>query len=193
MKYFKQGNFLFGLVYFIWRGFNKGTAFLSTIFYRFVINQCAKNVTFGKDVYIDNIKNIEIMENSSLGNHVYLHSELEMQKLIIDRSVQISDNVSIDYSGGVTIGNHTLISSHVLIISHDHGLDPHSIPKGCSLNIGKNVWIGAHSIILPAVGTIGKGAIIGMGSLVTKPVAAYTIVAGNPARLIRQIDLENAE
>lgn len=52
------------------------------------------------------------------------------------------------------------------------------------VNIGHDVWIGAQAIIMPGV-TIGDGAIIGAGAIVTKDVAAYQIVAGNPARPIR--------
>jgi acetyltransferase-like isoleucine patch superfamily enzyme len=50
-----------------------------------------------------------------------------------------------------------------------------------------NVWIGAGSIILPNV-RIGKNSVVGAGSVVTKDVAAYSVVAGNPAKLIRMLN-----
>lgn len=53
------------------------------------------------------------------------------------------------------------------------------------LEIGHDVWIGANAIILPGVSRIGNGAVIGAGSVVTKDVGPYEIVAGNPARAIR--------
>lgn len=53
------------------------------------------------------------------------------------------------------------------------------------LNIGNDVWIGANAIILPSVNTIGNGAVIGAGAVVTKDVAPYTVVAGNPAKIIK--------
>ena len=56
--------------------------------------------------------------------------------------------------------------------------------------IEDDAWIGAGAIILPGV-TIHKGAIVGAGSVVTKDVPPYSIVAGNPARVIRQIDIED--
>lgn len=55
-----------------------------------------------------------------------------------------------------------------------------------SVIIGNDVWIGCMSIILPGV-TIGEGAIVGAGSVVSKDVSPYTIVAGNPAKIIREI------
>jgi acetyltransferase-like isoleucine patch superfamily enzyme len=56
--------------------------------------------------------------------------------------------------------------------------------------IGNDVWVGAKSIILPGI-TIGDGTVIGAGSVVTKNVLPYTIVAGNPARIIRKRFSEN--
>jgi acetyltransferase-like isoleucine patch superfamily enzyme len=53
-----------------------------------------------------------------------------------------------------------------------------------SIAIEDDVWIGANAVILPGV-TIGRGAVIGAGSVVTKDVAPYTICAGNPARVMR--------
>ena len=56
------------------------------------------------------------------------------------------------------------------------------------VRINDRAWLGFNSIILKGV-TIGEGAIIGAGSVVTKDVPAYTIVAGNPARIIQEIPL----
>ena len=56
--------------------------------------------------------------------------------------------------------------------------------------IGKNVWIGSDCTILPGV-TIGDGAIIGAGSVVTKSIPANTIAVGNPARVIKEIEVNN--
>jgi serine acetyltransferase len=53
------------------------------------------------------------------------------------------------------------------------------------LNIGHDVWIGASSIILPSVKIIGNGSIIGAGTIVNKDVLPYSIIIGNPAKLIR--------
>lgn len=60
-----------------------------------------------------------------------------------------------------------------------------------NLKIGNDVWIGQNTVILPSCRNIGNGAVIGAGSIVTKDVPAYSVVAGNPAKTIRmRFDLE---
>ena len=53
--------------------------------------------------------------------------------------------------------------------------------------VGAKAWIGTNAVTLPGV-SIGEGAVVGAGSVVTKPVEAYTVVAGNPARVIRRVE-----
>ncbi len=103
--------------------------------------------------------------------------------------LRIGDRVSINAFvhiwalGGVTIGDDTLIASHVAITSLTH--DPHAELFSASSQarpvvIGRNVWIGTHAVILPGV-TIGDGAIIGAGAVVIRDVAPKSMVVGVPA------------
>lgn len=88
----------------------------------------------------------------------------------------------------ISIGNNCAIAGDVLIQDTDYHpiLDSNGLEKPVSkpIHIGNKVWIGAKSIILKGV-TIGDGAIIAAGSVVTKDVAPYTLVGGNPAKVIR--------
>lgn len=104
----------------------------------------------------------------------------------------------------ISIGKRVLISHNVNIFDNDtHPLNPvarHQHFKSIissgqprkvdlleqAVEIGDDAWIGCMSIILKGV-TIGQGAIIGAGSVVTQDVPAFTIVAGNPARVIREL------
>ena len=115
-----------------------------------------------------------------------------------DSTIKIGDNVSIasfsllDYSGHLSIGDYCTISEGVKIYTHTHKLTETTleIKKAeiirNALDIGKYVWIGANRIILPSVTKIGDGAVIGAGSVVTKNINDFEIVAGNPAKKISQ-------
>lgn len=92
----------------------------------------------------------------------------------------------------VKIGNQVLIASNVLISNENHGIDPESdLPymdqplTAKSVEIGDGCWIGEKACILPGV-TIGKMSVIGAGSVVTRDVPPYSVVAGSPARVIKQ-------
>ena len=91
--------------------------------------------------------------------------------------------------GGITVGNDVFIGPKVNLITINHDVDPdnRSATYGRPIVIEDKVWIGINSTILPGV-RIGYGAIVGAGSVVTKDVPAMTIVAGNPARIIKTIE-----
>ena len=116
-------------------------------------------------------------------------------KIIIGNNVGISGS-TINATTSITIGDNTIIGSGCLITdtdSHPIYAAERNLPdwpkytKSKPIVIGKNVFIGARSIMLKGV-TIGDGAVVGAGSVVTKDVPANTIVAGNPARVIKTID-----
>lgn len=84
----------------------------------------------------------------------------------------------------LTIGNHVDIASEVMIFTSEHDLDsPTWAAREESVTIADYVFIGPRSIILPGV-TIGRGAVVAAGAVVTKDVAPLTIVAGVPAKPI---------
>ena len=91
--------------------------------------------------------------------------------------------------GGITIGNGVFIGpkSNLITINHDPNPDNRSATYGRPIVIEDKVWIGINSTILPGV-KIGYGAIVGAQSVVTHDVPPMTIVAGNPARVIKKID-----
>ena len=92
--------------------------------------------------------------------------------------------------GGIGIGNDVFIGPKVNLITINHDVNPdnRSATYGRRIVIEDKVWIGINSTILPGV-IIGYGAIVGAGSVVTKNVEPMTIVAGNPARVIKKIEL----
>lgn len=111
-------------------------------------------------------------------------------KLRIGNNVSINRRCTINAGGGVTIGDNTLIGPGVVIYSQNHRYEKRDLlinSQGYvlkSVTIEDNVWIAANSIILPGV-TIGRGSVIGSGSVVTRDVPSYSVVAGSPAKVIR--------
>jgi len=94
----------------------------------------------------------------------------------------------------ITFGDNCLLGPNVAIYSAGHPVHPDSrnslYEYGIDVNIGNNVWIGGNSVICAGV-TIGDCCVIGAGSVVTKDIPAWTIAAGNPAKVIRKITEED--
>ena len=108
------------------------------------------------------------------------------EKLSVGNYVDIAEFVVIRAGGGVEIGNNVLIASGVVITSQGH---PTPYPRWSRVSsepvsIGNEVWFGANCVILPGV-TIGDGAVIGAGAVVTRDVPAESLVAGVPAKVIK--------
>ncbi|MBN2445608.1 MAG: acetyltransferase [Phycisphaerae bacterium] len=100
--------------------------------------------------------------------------------------------VNCQVYGEVRIGNDVMMGPDTLILTMNHRFDRLDVPMRLQghaapepVTIRDDVWIGTRVIILPGV-TIGRGAVIGAGAIVTKDVPEYAIVGGNPARVIRQ-------
>lgn len=103
----------------------------------------------------------------------------------IDSTVELSMSAKLDttFPAGIHIGAHTHVAYGAYVLAHDRtrGLYLHT-------RIGKNCFIGSHSIIMPGV-CIGDNSIVGAGAVVTKDVPPSSVVAGNPAKVIRS-DIE---
>ena len=95
--------------------------------------------------------------------------------------------------GGIYIGDGTLIGHNVVLATLNHAKSPseRSSMIPAPIHIGKDVWIGSNATVLPGV-TIGDGAIIAAGAVVTKNVPERTIVGGVPATVIRTIEEEQS-
>ena len=105
----------------------------------------------------------------------------------IGKGVVIMYNCLMMAAGTITIEDDVQVAANVQLISNNHDIHDRKILVCKPVVLKKNCWIGAGASILPSV-TVGENAIVGAGSVVTKDVEANTIVAGNPAKLIKRID-----
>ena len=120
-------------------------------------------------------------------------------KIDYGTNLRLGENVFVNFNAVfldtclISIGSRTLVGPNVSFFSATHPLDPiirrgtQGPEMGKEIHIGEDCWLGGNVVILPGV-TIGRGSVVGAGSVVTKSVPEFTVVAGNPAKIIRKIE-----
>lgn len=107
----------------------------------------------------------------------------------LGKGTYINVNCNFIDDGKITIGDAVLFGPAVTIATVGHPINPamRSYMYCDHVSIGNNCWIGANSVICPGV-TIGENTVIGAGSVVTKDIPANCVAAGNPCKVIREIN-----
>ena len=148
-----------------------------------------ENLIFEKGVLVFHPENITLGNNIYIGHNTILKGYYKNQMHIGDNT-WIGQNCFFHSAGNINIGKAVGIGPYVKILTsfHDDGdIDKpvlyHSLSFK-SVEIGDGSDIGTGAMIMPGV-KIGEGAIVGAGSVVTKDVPAYAVVAGVPAKLLR--------
>ncbi len=145
-------------------------------------------------VYVNSWKNITVGAHSRIMRNTVLAvaSRDRRSAIKIGNNTYIGENNNLRAADGVIeIGNNCMISQGVTIVTSNHltkiqhpmAQQPWGSKNG-RVVIEDDVWIGANSVILPDV-IIHTGAVVAAGSIVTKDVTEYTIVAGNPAKILK--------
>ena len=107
----------------------------------------------------------------------------------VGKNVFFNSGCRFQDQGGITIGDGVLIGHNVVLATLNHGINikKRRVLYPAPIVISNNVWIGANSTVVPGV-TIGEGAVIAAGAVVTRDVPANVIVCGIPAKIIRKIE-----
>ena len=127
---------------------------------------------------------------NSLGENTVVNNQLTV---VVPKNVKIGNDVAVMNgalmmaAGGITIEDKVLIAANVKLISNNHDPYERDVLLCKPILIKKGAWIGAGSTILPGV-TVGKYAIVGSDSVVTKDVPDYAVVVGTPAKIIKYLD-----
>ena len=149
------------------------------------------NVTFGGKVYIRIRKNGKLI----LGNEVKTGPEVWLvtaknSEFRVDENTVLGSYTIINGGHGVTIGSNCLFAAFIYINTSDHRINRNELVQkqgfhGTPLRIGDDVFIGGHTFISERVNKLGRGSVIGAGSIVLEDVPAYKIAIGNPAKVVK--------
>jgi acetyltransferase-like isoleucine patch superfamily enzyme len=155
------------------------------------------SISYRAMIDIEPSTHVEFGKGSSVGAGTVIVSQGYDRRikteLRVGRNTYIGENNNIRVADApVIIGDNCMISQMVSLISSNHQVGPPSTllsqsgldRKKSGIRIGNDVWIGCNVVVLPGT-SIGDGAVIGAGSVVTADVAPYQVVGGNPARMIR--------
>lgn len=111
--------------------------------------------------------------------------------LVLGSDVFFSGPVHIDLGASVHIGDRVHLGHHVMLLTVDHEIGTTEQRCGGTraqpIRIGDGAWLASRTVVLPGV-TIGKGAVVAAGAVVTRDVPDDTLVAGVPARIVRHLD-----
>ncbi|MDN7023946.1 acyltransferase [Methanoculleus sp. FWC-SCC1] len=161
----------------------------SGVFSREDFARIGDHVVFEEGVRVFHPEQIEIGENVYVGHGAILKGYYKNRMTIGDHT-WIGQSCFLHSAGGIRIGRAVGIGPGVTILTSVHTEGEASQPVICNdltfgeVVVGDGSDIGVNTILLPGV-TIGEGCIIGAGSVVTKDVPAYSVAAGNPARVLR--------
>lgn len=149
-------------------------------------------VTFGKNVQLTGVSDIRIGKGSCIGDNVWLNTNIRGSgiKMNIGRCVLIGRNSVISSCSLLEIGDYTFTGANVLVSNslHEYNDISRLYIKGVKdtgpLVIEENCWLSFGVIIYGGI-TIGRGSIVGASSVVTTSVPPFTVVAGNPSKIVK--------
>lgn len=165
----EPGAITYWLSRLVWAVMTRARSLAAGIRYRRLyprFDHVGEGVVFDSDVYFNKVQNISIGDGSFIGRSCYLNAEDDLR-----------------------IGEQCMIAAECHLMTWNHRLDDRRIGirehgrESSRVELGDGVWMGYNAIVLPGV-TIGEGAVVGAGSVVTEDVEPFDVVAGVPAEPI---------
>lgn len=150
-------------------------------------------------MYSKSKNGIVIGTGTEFGPNCGITSKGENSKIVIGKNCAFGENVAISGLEDITIGNNALFASNILILSTNHNYENPDVAvkfqgsRGDKITIGSDGWVGDGVTIL-AGANIGNHCIIGSKSVVTRGnIPDYSVVAGNPARIVKRYNFDKKE
>lgn len=180
--------------------------YYKSLFNRYIktlFNSCGNGLSISPSLVYMGLDKVSIGDNFRAGERLKLRTFDSWKGVTYTPKITIGDNVNIETDchisaiNNVSIGNNVLMASFVYISDHSHGnvnkmdgwmdapLSRSLYTKGPVI-IEDDVWLGEKVSVMPGV-HIGRGAIIGANSVVTKDIPAYAVAAGSPAKVIKML------
>lgn len=159
---------------------------------RAAIARCPDSVVIEPGALVFHPENVFLDEDVYVGHYAILKGYYK-NRLVVGAGSWIGQAAFLHAAGGITVGRRVGIGPHACILTSAHELPPRAQAKAAILDeaiafapvvLEDGCDIGVGAILLPGV-TVGAGAQVGAGAVVTSDVAPFTVVAGNPARLLK--------
>jgi len=176
------------------------TAWLKTT-YPFAKFGLQVSVHHSCEIYRGGSKYIELADQVYLAPDVWLNvvfgAESPGPKIVLGRGCRIGRRSTISSSNYVELGDDVLLAPSVLIMDHNHQYSDPNVPihaqgvtDGGRIIIERNCWLGQGSVISCGRGelSLGRNSVVGANCVVTKSFPPFSVIAGNPARLMRRYD-----
>lgn len=186
--------------------------FLRSKLYPRILGRVGRNVAFGANIVLRHPRKIVIGNNVVIDDQCCLDAKgttnagiviedgvfvgrntilsCKNGDIVLERDANVGFNVEIFSAARVRVGARTLIAAYTYLVGGDHLYDRTDIPvlhqarTARGIDVGENTWLGAHVVVTDGA-AIGRDAIVGAGSVVIGEIPDFHVVAGSPARVVR--------